>query len=563
MRFILGLVHANPCTPPPPSPPHYLDLSSNKLLQKLTDTVHNTSDLDFDAAVEHFTSALNKLYDKLFKHPTEHWPTGYLPLPPLAFATKDEKLGDIRIDLANITLTNFDSLYGLDLSTHKDAPQRLSTAIALGNSTDRPLIVHTSMHLQIDGQWHALEVQVYLSGLLLALAANITIDTSMIGQLTLGSLLHPKSLLPCLIRPIKSIALEPKMTTINLDGQLTSGEGAGVEVHLWPLYSGPSSTKKRIESLPDNLPIITSSLVQIVNENYLTPLLEGPHDTCDRARGAMPQLSPPSMPPPSTPPSALDQFAPMFWGCLAVGSFILLVALTYVLRHAYKILTHNYAASSVAEEVNSALSASNNNMAIGLLEGSATSSSNGGGAVGLSSSVTTTASTTPLQLGASMGSGGGGAFEGEVHFGAAGGNGDCGGGGNGGGGCGGSPHSSRSGNGTSCSYSSNNGGAGGNGPDLSKAPIFQLSLAHRTSYCTRLLLTLALFGNAVFFFYANTHVGATEHVLLKISGEPVPLPGVFDFTLVGSVRDMWKSKSCATHTHTRTHACIHAHNTSL
>ena len=44
MRFILGLVHANPCSPPPPSPPHYLDLSASTLLQKLTETVHNTSD---------------------------------------------------------------------------------------------------------------------------------------------------------------------------------------------------------------------------------------------------------------------------------------------------------------------------------------------------------------------------------------------------------------------------------------------------------------------------------------------------------------------------------------
>ena len=462
MRFIIGLVHANPCTPPPPSPPHYLDLSSNKLLQKLTDTVHNTSDLDFDAAVEHFTSALNKLYDKLFKHPSEHWPTGYLPLPPLAFATKDEKLGDIRIDLANITLTNFDSLYGLDLSTHKDAPQRLSTAIALGNSTDRPLIVHTSMHLQIDGKWHALEVQVYLSGLLLSLAANITIDTSMIGQLTLGSLLHPKSLLPCLLRPIKSIALEPKMTTINLDGQLTSGEGA-----VWRCTFGRCTQGLQAQRSGSNrcLTICRSSQAAWFRSSTRTTsrLFLKARMTRAIARGAMPQLSPPSMPPPSTPPSALDQFAPMFWGCLAVGSFILLVALTYVLRHAYKILTHNYAASSVAEEVNSALIRLEQQYGYwSTRRGSATSSSNGGGAVGLSSSVTTTASTTP-QLGASMGSGGGGAFEGEVllellavmvmaateameeEVAVV------------------ASHSSRSGNGTSCSYSSNNGG-GGNGP---------------------------------------------------------------------------------------------------
>jgi len=71
----------------------------------------------------------------------------------------------------------------------------------------------------------------------------------------------------------------------------------------------------------------------------------------------------------------------------------------------------------------------------------------------------------------------------------------------------------------------------------------QGSLAQHSSLFGRVCFTAALGGNAIFFLYANLHVGATEHVLLSIGGESVPMPGIFDFTLVGSVEQMWQSHS--------------------
>ena len=475
VRLLLDVVHGLPCTPPPPSPPAYFNLSSSSLLQELTHVLENTTNLEIGGAIDRFTSLLNRLFNNY----SVHWDTGSLHLPPLSLALHDEKVGDIRAELANLTIENADSLYAFDVRTYPDAPVRLTTGIAIGNSTERPLVLSTSMHLQLDGTWHALEVRAAVSGLVMELGLDVLVDTAILPSLTISNLLHPADM--CLLRPVEALLIDADATSVTLDSAV---EGSGIDLHLWARGAdlganasagGPGGlfpAHKHITHLSPQLPVLLRSVINLLNDNTLGPLMDSPHTTCDRARGVIPPAPPPPMPHPAPSPSELGKFAPMLWGVLSLGILILLFGCIYGLHH---VLTRPTGSQSTADAVN---------LAMARTEALLAPASNG------MLTASSSASTEVPRTGAGVDTAT----------------------------IGGAP-STR---------------------DARHAPK-ERSLAHHTSPCCRFFFTLALLGNAAFFLYANTHNGATVHVKLWLGGQRVQMPGVFDFGLLSSVEDMWQS----------------------
>lgn len=514
-RLLLGATHALPCRPPPPSPHVYYNLSASPLVASLATMLHNLSDAQLDNAVDGALAKINRLYDNV-THSSGVWAAGSLPLPPFSTAMHDEKVGDIRIELANLSIAHADTLYGLDMRTHPTVPTRVSAAIGLGDpQSAQPLTLSTSLHLQLDGVWHALQVEVRLRGLRLNAAVDAKVDMTLGGLLTMHDLLTLSD--ACLIRPLESVLMTPSETVIALE------PGGSIDVRLWPLGaaldpnatafsesalrlsgdggadSAPVWTRAshlRISSLPEALPNITRTIAQIVNDHFLGSLLKAPHTTCDVARKIIPPIPPPPMPLPPPPPSRLGEYAPMLWGLLGLGVLILLVGLAHATRHVCLVRASHAGSQLTADAVNSAIAGSwlAEPPTEALLAASGSTRSEALVSAPRPPPVSTGDSTT-AQGGGGVGASGGSDSVVDASV--------------------------------TC------------GPD-SELPKSS-SLAQQTSLLFRIVFTLALLGNAVFFFYANTHVGATENVKLFIGGRRVNFPGVFDFGLVSSVEQMWQA----------------------
>ena len=167
------------------------------------------------------------------------------------------------------------------------------------------------MHVQLDGVWHALQLEVRLRELRVRLGVDVAIDRYMLGRLPLRDVLRVDDL--CLLRPLSALALAPE------EGALALGDGGAIDVRLWPLGAplvpppnrsaaaragrGVVASHLAIRSLPPALPTVTRTLLQVLDDRYLSPLLGGAHRTCDLARKAVPPIAPPAMPPPAAPPS--------------------------------------------------------------------------------------------------------------------------------------------------------------------------------------------------------------------------------------------------------------------
>ena len=483
-RLALGVAHTAQCLPPPPSPPTYYDLSASPLLQRLTSAVNATSDAQLDASIDRFASVVGRLFN-LLANSSESWPVGVLPLPPLLFEAHDDKVGDIRIELANFSVANADSLYGLELSTHTDEPHRLSAAIGLGNGTARPWTLRTSLHMQLDGIWHALQLEVALSGLRLALGVDIAIDTSWMERLTFGDLLHPTDM--CLLRPLDSLLIATNDSGMSLDG--------AIDARLWPLGAmlGPNvSSHVRMAALPSKVPLITRNILRLVDDRYLSPLLSGPHRKCDVARHAIPPIPAPPPPPSPSPPSHADEYVPLMYAILLVGLPALLLGGAHFAWRARLARRGVRLPDDVDEPLMYPLSTEAHTVypLAAAAVGERRDAQGTSHALGVAPS----------------------ALDPSVQ---------------------GAPRAAEPAPVASESAA---------GVPFKGASARQLSLARHSSLAGRVAFTAALFGNAIFFFYANVNVGATEHVKLSVSGQRVPVPSVFDFALVSSVEQMWQAR---------------------
>jgi hypothetical protein len=70
---------------------------------------------------------------------------------------------------------------------------------------------------------------------------------------------------------------------------------------------------------------------------------------------------------------------------------------------------------------------------------------------------------------------------------------------------------------------------------------YDVSVARRCSAGARWLFTLACLGTMGLFAFGHASNGATMNGIMYLSGEHVQLPGLFYFTLWGSIRDEWNA----------------------
>ena len=231
LQAMLSKAHTAGCPKLPPAPPTYLNLSALEPLQKLATEAAALTDAELDASLRRLASSIHRLWDRL-SGSTAPWAVGYMPLPPLSLALHDGKVGDVRINLANASLSHLDGLYGLSFRTHPDEPTLLSGGVGLGNGSSAPLTLSAVVHLQLDGEWHALRADALLRGVRLHAAAKVEVDTSVFSELSVGALADPRTL--CFLRPLHAIGLRPNLTGISLDPVLADNATGMMDLQLRP-----------------------------------------------------------------------------------------------------------------------------------------------------------------------------------------------------------------------------------------------------------------------------------------------------------------------------------------
>ena len=544
-----------PVPPPgsPPPPPSYVDWSHVAILQQLHHALANLTDAKLDATIAAAVRALDHVID-LVTHSTRTWPLGTLPLIPLSFRFHDHMLGDIAVALESGNLSGTNSLYGLRLlDTFREAPQLLESGIGLGNDT-LPLALAATVRLRLAGVWHAFDVRVALQDLLVSLGSVLRVDLNQLRALSLGDLVAVESL--CFLRPIDSLTLDPSSTTLALDVRDASPlVSFGLRAHPDATEVGGSVNFSVLEALrfPVGMANVTATLVQILNDKALSSLLDSPHHSCDVHRGTIVDPPPPMAAPPPPPPTQ-----PFFVGVEVFFALVAFVVLFTGATWGYVFWQRRSSPDTDGMLRDTALSDADC-ASVGLLpsldvapfpmaqqreasrharhvsDGSATvvgtegSSSEGDGgsprpdgADGLADE--DGASRDPV--GAEAGSSNGAqssvpmATLSEVH-----------------------PSSLQS----AASHASV-GCAGGSVPSTAavearQPTVSDPSLAQHSNGKVRYAFTLCLFLNGCLFFYANTHPGATVHVLLHMSGRRVDMPPMYTFGLLNSVEEMWQSSS--------------------
>lgn len=483
-RYALSLVHAMPCPSPPPfappPPPSYFNLSASPLLRAWEHAAERATDAELDAAVRAGVAKLHALYMKL-THSSVPWGVGELPLPSLAFDFEDVKLGVVRLQLANLSLHHVDSLYAPRFAVHAEEPQLLTASIALGNSTDRPLRMTTTLHINLDGKWHALQVDASVSGTRLSLAPVLRFNTALFDSLSLADLAQPL----CVLRPLESVTLAPEHTGVALD----ASHQPYLDLQLWADTEDGRGRKahRHLSALPALFPNVSAALLQAFDDIELTPLLHQPHHECDIARGIFPPHSPPLPPPAPVPIGPFGIYTPFVWGILGIGGLIVVIGVAVIVRLGCAAAARG--GRRTADHVNETIAVGSRSLALdGCSHGSTLTEHSVGWAGQLDG--------RPALLQALDGRHSGASAEG----------------------IGGEPSSPR-------------------------ADPLQTSLARHGSPSARYAITCWLCLNVCLFAYANISVGATVHVLLWLGGQRVDVPSVFNFALVNSVSEFWQSGS--------------------
>jgi len=302
----LASLRERECAPASHPPPTIVDLRSSPMIAHLDhivdDILGGSGALSLDALVDRLGRLLGQ-------------PKGELRVPAkfVDVLFTDARVGRVGVQLSDLRLRGLDAAFGLALC-EPVAPRLLTHSAGVGGYAPLRAAVH--LRLLLGGSWHNLELELALHNVSLDLATPLVLDRYALGSVSLAQLLHAPG---CLAAPLVNLSLAPAASNLTVHAPRAGG------IDLAIVRTGHDGVAM-VPGLLPLLALLAPGVSQLVDDS-LGGLLGKMHASCSGVPYE-PQLPPPQ--------PATDNWANVLIALLilAVPALLAALALTLAVRKA-------------------------------------------------------------------------------------------------------------------------------------------------------------------------------------------------------------------------------------